>query len=147
MKPTSMFAADPGLASGWATWDGETIRSGTDADLDLSDRLEQWLKRRAGRCHTMVVYESYTITTATAQKSQQHWSLELIGTARWLCRRYDTPFEIQKPAEAKRFCPDQRLRDLGIYAPGGPDHERDALRHITLAMARHGVITLRPLGK
>lgn len=143
MTPTALFAADPGLRSGWASWDGEKIRAGTDDPMDLCDRLKSWLTHEWGGSE--VVYEAYQITTATAQKSQQHWSLELIGAARWLAYRHGATFDLQKPVDAKRFCPDARLRDLGLWGLADSDHARDALRHLVLRLAKHRLIDLRPL--
>lgn len=147
MTPTAIFACDPGLRSGWATWGGDKIRYGEHDPMNTLEELDGWLhaQRQTGEtCE--VVFEAYLITVATAQKSQQHYSLELIGAARWLCHAAGVPFELQKPSEAKRFCPDQRLRDLGIYASGRADHERDALRHLVMRLAKHRLIRLTPLG-
>jgi hypothetical protein len=138
--PGAIFAADPGKTSGWATWDGERIESGQAEPMALCERLTQWIPRHCA-LGALVVYESYIITAATAQKSQQPWSLELIGAARWICHDTGQPFELQKPADAKRFVTDARLKHLGLWVPG-EDHARDALRHLVLALAKRRLIRI-----
>lgn len=76
----------------------------------------------------IVVCESYTITGATAQKSQQYDALYLIGALEHVCRKLGFPFELQTPAQAKSFSTDEKLQAIGWYAPG-QGHANDAARH------------------
>jgi hypothetical protein len=126
------------------------VQSGITDPMETGDVLEDFISRArwggtAGNVE--VVFESYTVTSQTAQKSQQHWSLELIGVGRWLARKHFVKFvePLQSPAEAKRFCPDARLRAMNLWVPGGPDHERDALRHLVLRLAKHRLIDVPSL--
>ncbi len=144
VTPTAIFAADPGLATGWASWDGTTIKSGTADPMEFCGILDEWCQWQSAR-GALVVLESYTITAQTIQKSQQTWSLELIGAAKWLAHKWCVDVAMQKPSEAKSLVPDSRLRQLDLWAPGGPDHERDALRHLVFALAKRRLIQLRPL--
>lgn len=141
-----VLAVDPGLRTGWALWKDGEITGGITDPLETGDFLKYEIQA-APLGRSEVVCESYTVTAQTAKLSQQYWSLELIGVARWLCHYFGAEFvePLQKPSEAKRFVPDQRLRDLGLWVPGREDHERDARRHLVLRLAKHGLIDVRPL--
>lgn len=80
-----------------------------------------------------VVCESYTITGATAQKSQQVDALYIIGALEYVCRKLGFPFELQSPAQAKSFATDEKLQAIGWYAPGN-GHANDAARHALRAV-------------
>lgn len=137
-----ILAVDPGLRSGMATWyDGAWAAHTEDpmpgltwADIQINDHGVD-----------LVVCESYKVTMETAKKSQQLWSLEIIGAVRWLCHRHGVEFVLQTPAAAKTFCPDARLRQMNMWTPGKEDHARDATRHLILALAKAGQLKVPPL--
>lgn len=137
-----VLAVDPGLRSGMATWyDGAWAAHTEDpmpcldwADIQINDHGVD-----------LVVCESYKVTMETAKKSQQLWSLELIGALRWMCHASRTKFELQAPSAAKNFVPDARLRQMEMWTPGKEDHARDATRHLILALAKAGQLKVPPL--
>lgn len=137
-----VLAVDPGLRSGlavhrykcWDTYILDPMATVDHADDELRSGLD------------LIVCEAYKITARTAQLSAQHWSLELIGALRWLAHSYNVPFQLQTPADAKSFVPDQRLRDLDMWVPGKEDHARDATRHLVLALAKRGELRVPPIG-
>lgn len=149
MTTTAIFACDPGLRTGWASWVDGAVQSGITDPMETGDVLEAFIEQTLawGAKPVEIVFESYTVTSQTAQKSQQHWSLELIGVGRWLARKHFVKFvePLQSPADAKRFCPDARLRAMNLWVPGGPDHERDARRHLVLRLAKHRMIDVPSL--
>lgn len=139
-----LLSVDPGLRSGLFIWTGADDWSGGIYDpMPLIDGVDELLREEP---FDLIVCEAYKITAATAQKSQQPWSLELIGALRWLAHRAGVEFVLQTPAEAKGFCPDQRLRDLGFWFAGKEDHCRDAARHAVLALAKRRELVVGPLG-
>jgi len=75
-------------------------------------------------------------------RTWQPQALEAIGVVRYLARRADCPFELQSPADAKRFSTDQKLKKLGWYTPTEGGHVNDALRHLLLGRVRHEDIDL-----
>jgi len=72
-------------------------------------------------------------------------ALEVIGALRYLCWRCEVPFELQSPADAKRFSTDEKLKKLGWYTPTPDGHANDAQRHLLLGLVRHQEIDLRRL--
>ncbi len=81
----------------------------------------------------LIVCEAYIVTASTIQKSRQYSPLESIGGLRWMASRWNIPFKLQTPAQAKKFSTNDKLKTLGWYyaTPGG--HANDALRHLLLA--------------
>lgn len=140
--PVRVLAVDPGLRSGLAYWHEGEFHAEIEDPMDTLDLV--W--RAFAQGVSYVVVEAYTITAATAQKSQQHWSLELIGAIRWMAHQFERGFVLQKPADAKNFMPDQRLKEIGFYTPGKEDHARDAARHLGLYLAKAGQLKVPPLG-
>lgn len=75
-----------------------------------------------------VVIEKYIISVETAKKSQQPWSLELIGVVRKDCWKYGAMLILQKPSD-KESAPNELLRHVGFWHVGGDGHANDAFRH------------------
>jgi hypothetical protein len=132
-----ILAVDPGKVTGWAMW------GTTDDEVPRADQLPMTLFLSTAEAlmdrgsFDTVVVEDYLITAATLRKTrgELNWSLEQLGVLRWLARKYELRFVTQRPADAKRFATDEKLRRLGWYrsTPGG--HANDALRHLLLYLA------------
>lgn len=92
----------------------------------------------------LVVCERFTIGSRTVGKSTRgsNEAIELIGVARYLASQANIPFQEQAPVDAKNFVPDSRLKHIGWYK-AGPDHQRDAMRHLLLAGVNHKVVELQ----
>ena len=73
-------------------------------------------------------------------RTNQPEALEGIGALRYICAGHDIPFELQSPADAKRFSTNDKLKRLGWYKPTRGGHANDALRHLLLGAVRHGMI-------
>ena len=146
----SVLAIDPGLRTGWAMWSPGKFRAGICDPEDVWDLLDRWTNewtpvpalgggvRRRG----CLVMESYTITGETARKSQQPWSLELIGCGRMLAGQRGQDFALQAPSAAKKFGTDYKLKLLDMYTPGREDHARDASRHLLLHLVKAGLLDI-----
>ena len=146
MTTWNILAVDPGLRTGVAQYNtnypGSLITDILDP-VEVGPWMENWCSAaRRDRMHSqcdarpLLVMESFTITMATAKKTVQPWSLELIGVGRFLAHTYDIDFVLQTPKNAKVFAPDDKIREHGWWQPGKEDHARDAVRHLMLALAK-----------
>lgn len=75
-----------------------------------------------------IIYESFIITTETGKKTQQHFSLELIGVIKYLCWVNGYSMESSKPSD-KAFGTNDKLRRSGLWYVGGEGHANDSARH------------------
>jgi hypothetical protein len=50
----------------------------------------------------------------------------------------------QSPANAKTYATNDRLRHWGVWKIGAEEHERDAMRHMLLAITKHGNVQSKP---
>lgn len=143
----NIVAFDPGGTTGVAIW-----RNGNFSSRELHGTFEEQSQEVFDIVYDnwpdFVVCESYTITARTAQLSQQHEPLMLIGLMRFLCRRTDGPvFVLQSPAAAKGFATDAKLKALEYFSgsPGG--HSNDAARHLLLHLAKTNTLDKDELRK
>lgn len=138
MKPY-VFSFDPGKMTGWALCNTATmaVDCGED-DFDLyCERVEHWFGHYGEQLD--VVGERYTITAATAKKTQQPWSLEVIGVTKYLAHKFGCgTVTLQAPADAKKFATNDRLRAMGWWVPGTAGHDKDALRHLMIRLVNQG---------
>lgn len=138
--PYLVMAFDPGLTTGvaWFNRDYGTVAS---EEWDL-DRIYDWVGHSFySASRGVIVCESFIISNATIRKSQATWSLELIGLLRLPARRTELgELQLQSPSAAKSFITDVKLKHLGLWPSS--DHERDALRHLLLWLARMGYLDI-----
>ena len=134
-----IIAVDPGLRTGLALagFPGPAFRS-WEADASAMDDVEGRLPATS-----LVVCESFIPRPGV--RTWQPDALEMIGALRYICRRDGVPFELQSPAEAKRFSTNARLKIMGWrnITPGG--HADDAARHLLLAAVKRGLIDVNSL--
>lgn len=139
-----ILSIDPGLASGVALLhvpedgDPELLGSWEMDPEQTEDAVVAMIQTY--RDHDLrVVVERYTITPETAKKSQQGWSLEQIGSIKFICRTNGLSAPVlQTPADAKNFAPNPRLKSLGLWHKGGHGHALDAIRHAVLYAVKNG---------
>ena len=111
---------------------GTRLERGELSYLDALDFAEQQLATMS-----IVICENYIVGMGTVRKAQgENWSLRSIGALEWMCHNTNTKFVLQKPADAKAFSTDEKLHEIGWWAPGKP-HANDALRHLLLWLARN----------
>lgn len=136
-----LFCVDPGLATGLALYDMSDpinpvmVWSEEHQVEGFYKRADEVVQTLAGQLE--VVCENFIITMATAKKAQAPWSLRGVGVMEFLCMKYGVKFTLQTPADAKNFCDNERLHDLGFWHKGGEGHANDALRHGVLYMSRN----------
>ena len=140
-----IMAIDPGPSTGLALWDTDgapyaTTLQRAEAEDFIVERLD-----RDRPTVDVVVIEKFIISQATAKKSRDGAvSIELIGLTRYLTRVAEVPLVEQPPSDAKMFSTDEKLKRIGWYVPG-PDHARDALRHLLVHAAEHGLVSVQSL--
>lgn len=128
--PQFILGIDPGKKSGVALLDlfTETC-GGVEVPFEqYGDHIEDLI----ARLRPDVVCESFVINANTVKNTQAPWSLESLGVARFLARKYGCRFTTLAPSSAKRFATDERLRRLGWRIPGKghlADAQRQALLH------------------
>ncbi len=138
-----ILAIDPGGTTGWAH-----IKNGDEKPQAFQDKPYDFLLKVHGLLSktdardAIIVCERFTITAATAKKSQQPEALEQIGAVRYLARYYaDLDLHMQGPVEVMRLVDNRRLKALGWYVPGR-DHSNDALRHLATYLAKRNELRL-----
>lgn len=134
MDGMKLLALDPGLRTGLAALN--VIRQDDPFWSDeIGDPLNvcDWVNTALEMQKVdLVVCENYIITGQTHTKTQQHYSLEIIGCVRWLCSRHGVEFVLQTPVERKGITNDI-LKKLGWYKGSKGDfagHADDAARHL-----------------
>lgn len=134
---------DPGKATGMAWWEEGEHRADTvpyqRALEALAYDAEGWLD--------LVVVEDFVISERTLRSGSDGWrrgaELEFIGAARWICAQHGVRFMLQEPAE-RGFATDAKLRAMGWWTVG-PDHAREASRHLLTALVRLGEVSAAEL--
>lgn len=96
--------------------------------------IEVYLSGAKDKCR--VVIENFIIGVSTGKKSQQPWSLRLIGVVVYLCDKYNIPITIQNPSERK-FATNEKLKQIGFWHVGGEGHANDAYRHALVWIVDH----------
>lgn len=144
-----IIALDPGVVSGFCV----VLFTDMDASVDCMGEMPQfemcrWLEGqlKGGDVDT-VVCESFTITQRTLKVGRQPASLEIIGTARYLCEKYGALFVLQTPADAKRFATDKRIKAANLWKATSGGHANDAGRHMLLRLAKLGKVKVTELDR
>lgn len=138
MKPY-IFSFDPGLMTGWALCktDSMEVSSGELEIIPFLCLVDAWTAKLG--VDLDVCGERFTITVATAKKSQAPWSLEVIGAVKYLAWKHGCgEIKLQAPADAKKFATNERLRAMGWWTPGTKGHDKDALRHLMIRLVGLG---------
>ena len=133
LSQCSILAIDPGKMTGLAYYRAEQF---TAAEFDFMETAAM-IEDLTPHCD-LVVIERFTIGVATGKKNDVNWPLELIGITRYMTGKSDVPIVFQGPAEAKNFCPDDRLKALGWYKSTNGGHANDATRHLVTALVNVG---------
>lgn len=127
-----LLAVDPGLMTGVSMVDVSDLDSpkviwSGEWDIEtFHTKIDELMKNEDGELG--LVYENYIITDETSKKSQQPWSLHLIGVMNYFGWKYSVPITIQKPSD-KQFASNERLKSVDFWHVGGAGHANDSLRH------------------
>jgi hypothetical protein len=143
VKVARILAVDPGNMTGVAWMGGFEALTPTSPQTWERTAMEATRQCDAlldGFIEVLVVCESFIPRPGAG--TFQPDAMYTIGALRYLAEKYGHGFELQSPADAKRFSTDAKLKSLGWYVPTPDGHANDALRHLLLAMVRHGKIDL-----
>ena len=149
--PQYLLAVDPGKISGVVvvrlTESGvEVVSSDELPQYETCSFVETWLAEYASI--TTVICERFHITTQTGKMRDTSYSLEIIGTLRYLAKRYGARFHLQTPADAKTFSTNEKLKVAGFWhRGGGAGHANDAFRHALLYLARTRLVNLTAVAR
>lgn len=141
------LAIDPGLTTGWATYND---RTGEFASGEVRGRQEfyEWMKPWGMEvCDepwplllSHVIIERWDVRKDTFGKSAQEDARYIIGAVEWWATRLSprVTYHEQRPGEAKSFSTNDKLKALGWYT-GGEGHGDDAARHLLVYLAKQRV--------
>ena len=142
-----IIAVDPGGTTGLAYWshpDRQTQFKDEPVERKHKDQMLEdiggWSQCLGGSL--TVVCETYTITARTAKLSQQTDALKIIGVLEFFEHMYGIRLVMQKPADAKRFSTDARLKAADMWMPTTGGHANDAQRHLFMYLVKHGKINI-----
>lgn len=147
-----VYALDPGLKSGvcvFSLTEGEEPVLLWSEEQDVPDVIPTLRGILTKYPNIEVVCERFVITAATAKKSPQGWSLEIIGTLKQTMRdfgRSEDEIYFQKPADAMNLFPNPALKKVGYWHVGGAGHAMDAIRHALTYLSGNGWMPVRLLG-
>lgn len=128
----TLTALDPGETTGYANWDGETIKL---QQWDTKDRrqgfrlLDNDLVGQGDVWHLrMEDYRVYSFKADQHHFTELH-TAKLIGAFEAAALLSGVPVSMMMAQQAKQFVTDEKLKLMGLYEPG-MKHARDALRHL-----------------
>lgn len=116
--------------------------------FELCDRVVELLSEaERNQIPTVLVVEDFAITSKTASNTKATWSLEILGTLRYLTHKVSVrvPFVTQTPAQAKAMISNEALKKTDLWHRGGAGHANDAARHALHYLVVHGLITAEAL--
>lgn len=145
MRPY-ILALDPGKTTGWAIYrsvpehnygpDDPQFECGELDFMGICRELDSWTSHYSDQLD--VVSEEFKINARTAKNTQQTWSLEVMGVARYFSREFTSQdLIISQRSAAMNFSTDGRLKAIGWYVPGRP-HGRAATRHLLHHLVARG---------
>ena len=132
-------AFDTGGTTGVAAWQDGIIWSRNVPAAEVYDEMEMLIPKS-----DLVILEQLTITAVSYKKKDLKFAIELAGVVKYLSSRAGVELYEQLPVDAMRFATDEKLKRIGWYVPG-PDHQRDARRHILARLAELGLLDLGTL--
>lgn len=139
-----VMAIDPGPSTGIALWD-------TDDELPWATTLQRHeaedfiVEKIAKQAVHLVICEEFVITAGTAKKGRMgSESIEMIGVVKYFCRECDVELKFGRPSDAMKFATNEKLKRIGWYQTG-PEHARDALRHLLTWAALNRKVDVKKL--
>lgn len=126
-----IIGIDPGLHCGFALLDGEDFNVWEFRPMEACDRLHDLANGTTTKT-VRVGMERYT-QNATV-KTGQNDALEIIGAARWICRRARVAFTVVGASDSTKGMDRATLKRLGFWIPGKPDHYQRAAAQVAYAL-------------
>ena len=129
------LSIDPGLTTGVAWFDDDFGFESREiaGRYDLYD----FVAPLVALCPKLtVIIERWDVRKDTFGKSAQEDARYIIGYIDGICQATGVPYVEQRPAEAKSFASNAKLKKLGWFQ-GGEGHADDASRHLLVYLAKH----------
>lgn len=142
-----VIALDPGGTTGWATYTEYTDREPEWACAHIGPEehhvdLYEFLEIQHCR-NTTVVCESFEFRQNRQRDNINLMSREYIGIVKLFGKQRNVPVVFQTAGLAKGFVTDEKLKKMGLWAPGHK-HAMDARRHLVYYMVnklrRHDLV-------
>lgn len=127
-----LIGIDPGLATGLCVIDITDMSNPVsleDCILTVDEffgKMDELVKKYMD---ISIVCEDFHITTETAKKTPQPYSLWLIGVCKYFSWSHGIPLTLQSPSQ-KPFATDDRLRAVGWWVKNSAGHSNDSYRHV-----------------
>lgn len=128
-----VLAIDPGKATGIATYVRASACSPIIWSLTILEWREVtgWVREWAP---DQIHVEEFRVNSSTASKTAAPWSLKCYGALETLAFELGCRFT-HAASTVKSTIKDKHLKAAGLWV-GKTPHERDALRHLVLALAK-----------
>lgn len=147
VHPQRIIGIDPGLTTGLVSFTVVEDEIACIESYELDYRGVGSYLSTALHQGDLVACESFTITLATAKKSQAPWSLEVIGIVRYMCSRYQLEPRLSAPVTNKGLISDGVLKRAGLYDFYDPmTGKKPASNHIRDAARAALYLTITELG-
>jgi hypothetical protein len=132
-----ILAVDPGNVTGVALFDpNEPSARPVTREIQHKDDVYRSINKLKYDASVFdIVAERFVISQRTIKSERQTDALDILGYLDSLRALYGLEFTLQTAAQAKRFCPDGKLRSLGWYERTKDGHANDALRHLFTYLA------------
>lgn len=141
-----IIGIDPGLHCGFALLDEDDFNVWEFPPMEACDRLYNFVNGATEKA-VRVSIERYTLQGMSSKKTSQNDAVEIIGVARWICRRAQVPFQIVGSSDASKGADRDTLKKLGFWVPGKPDHYQRAAAQVAYTLkTTHPSEYLRRLG-
>lgn len=134
-----IVSLDPGGTTGWVTWTSpakgpEEFTCGQFGPDEHHKRLFSFLEDQ--HIHqTVVVCESFEFRQNRQRDNINLMSREYIGVTKLFGQERNVPVVFQTAGAAKAFVTDQKIKAMGLWAPGYK-HAMDAMRHLITYMVQ-----------
>jgi len=131
-----ILAVDPGNVTGVALWDLNDLRA-TPVAAEIATAaaaylaVDKLINEAADRGDDLeIVAESFTIGSRTLKAARTWDVLNILGFLDSLPHLRGVAVTLQKPAQAKSFATDAKLKRITWWHPTEGGHANDALRHL-----------------
>lgn len=146
--PETILAVDPGTSTGYLVVDQreptKIVMCGQLPPAEFTTFAHTLMPALAG-----VAVEGVFISHKTSIAASNMVDLmDVLGWVTLECRRRGIPIDRQRPADARAFSTDEKLKHLGWWNLGQARGNRDvrsAARHMLLYLVKHGLLTPRAL--
>jgi hypothetical protein len=145
-EPELIMWVDPGLVTGWATWQpaARQFHSGVSGGLlDTGEFTSQTLSPICG--NATIGWEAFTIRPGSSRLALDTTALEVIGAVKWIAHTLGV--KVLKPAQpGERKLGQKHLAAVGWHRTG-PDHADAAAAHLLSFLIRERQLPAGMLAK